>query len=88
MRGDSHILPHGHLAEWPDDLVRADDSSLHHRMIRKAFDAFASEPDLAGCRLERADQAGKERRLAGAIGSDDPEDVARHHVEVDQSESE
>ena len=57
MRGDSHILHHGHLAERPDDLVRPHDSTLHDRMIRKAFNAFASEPDLAGSRLDRADQA-------------------------------
>jgi hypothetical protein len=76
MCADEHVLVHGHGREELDVLERARDSPPDDTVRRRAQQALAVEGDLSGVRpVEPRDQV-EERRLAGAVRSDQPGDLA------------
>ena len=68
------VLVHGLDAEAAGELGR-------ERLLQRAVDV-----DLAGVRAVRAGDALDERRLAGAVVADEPEDLARVQREADVAE--
>src|SRR5437879_1701246 len=65
-----------------------DEPSRHHRVVREAVDPLAPEAHRARARGERAHETGKEGRLARPVRTEDPEDLAPGHIEVDAFEGE
>ena len=64
------VLEHGHLAEEPGDLERPPDAPVRALPRRQAVDRLPVEPDLAGVRRHRPVDDVEERRLAGAVRTD------------------
>ena len=81
-----HVLEHRHLPEEPDVLERARDAEVGDLPRREAVDALAAERDGALRRRVHAGDAVEHRGLAGAVGSDEPEDGALGHVEADAAD--
>src|SRR5258708_3947881 len=80
---DSGVLAHGHGAERPDDLERAADAKSRDPVRRLAGDRAALPADVAPVQPVDPADAVEQRRLAGAIGTDDSDDLALPHPELD-----
>src|SRR5580704_6351167 len=82
-RCDENIFEDRQAAERARDLMRAGKAEPAALGRRQVGDVFALEADAPGGRAERAGKYGKERRLAGAVRSDDADRFVRPHREID-----
>ena len=77
------IVVGGEIGEDAGDLERVGDAAPDPLVRRHVGDVAAVEDDAAGGGLDAAADQADEGRLAGAVGSDDGADLARHDGEVD-----
>src|SRR2546422_166203 len=73
---DEHVFQHGHPSEGTRDLERAPDAAPGDRVRREPVEAIGAEPDLAAVGGHEAADHVEERRLAGAVRSDETRDRA------------
>ena len=83
---DPHVVEHRLARKQRQVLEGAGDADLGDAMRRPAEQRAAFEPDVAAGRRVEPAQAVEEGRLAGAVGSDQPEDLALVEVERDAVE--
>ena len=81
MGADPDIVEHRQVGKQRDVLEGAADADLGDPVRRARQDALAFHQDVAGARLIEPAEAIEERRLAGAVRSDQAEDLALVHVE-------
>jgi len=74
---DRHAIKQRHVLE------RAADADARNGMTRLTQDRAALEQDVASVGHVEAGKAVEERGLAGAIGADETDNLARRHVEGD-----
>ena len=86
VRGDGDVFQDGQLAEGAGDLEGPGDAPVAHGIRGEAPDFPVLEANRAGRRHERAGHAVEARRLARAIGADEPEDLPLLHGEGDSVE--
>src|SRR5262245_11792769 len=79
---DHHVLEHGQMREGPDHLECAPDAAAAERARKQARHGLAQKAHLAPIRNEEAVEHVEERRLAGAVGTDDTQDLALADVEA------
>ncbi len=82
----AHVLPHRHAVEDVRHLEAARQTAPVDEMRRQRRDVLALQHDRAGGRLEQAAYETEQRRLAGAIGSDDRVPLALDHGKVDAAD--
>ena len=70
MHSNEHVLESRHLLEEADVLKRAADAALGDRMWRPTGDVLAVELDQPARRFVHAGEHVEERRLAGAVRTD------------------
>ncbi len=90
MRADQNVVAHRKSGEWLHDLKGTGDAAAGAPMRRLAGDVEAGVADLAGARLEKARDQGKQRGLAGAVGADqrgDPAGIGRQRSGVDRQQA-
>src|SRR5262249_33808794 len=80
----------GHRPEELDVLEGAGDAALHDRVRRLAEEALALEADRPRVGLVEARDQVEERRLAGAVRPDQPDDlpgldIERHVIDGDDA---
>src|SRR5207245_9079234 len=75
------VLPHRHGTERPDDLEGAPDPEPGDAVRRQARDRPALPADVSSVDPVHAADAVEESRLAGAVRTDDAEDLALLHLE-------
>jgi hypothetical protein len=80
---DAHIVEHREIGKQRYVLEGAADADLGDPVRRPPEDAPAFHQDVAGARLIKPAQAVEQRGLAGAVRSDQAEDLALMHVEGD-----
>src|SRR5207253_6698082 len=80
-RADDDVVEQGKARESPHDLEGAPDSCSADCERRLADELAAVELDAAGTGDDEAVERVEERRLAGAVGSDDAEDLALADLE-------
>ena len=83
QRAAGHVLQHGHERERLHDLERACNAEPGNAIRRQAIDALVAIPDLAGARPMHAGDEIDQRRLAGAVGTDQADDLTRPQFERD-----
>ena len=83
MRADEHVVEHGHRPEELDVLERARDAAPDDAVRRRVQQALAVEVELARVGLVEPRDHVEERRLAGAVRADQPDDLALLDVERD-----
>src|SRR5665213_2147510 len=81
------MLPHRHVGEQPDVLEGAGDAGARDPMWRLRGDPRAVEQHLAAAGAVRPGDDVEGRGLAGAVGSDDADDLVRPDLERDVGES-
>ena len=82
LRGDQHVLQHRQAGEQPRELERASDPELEHPVGWRVGDLGAAEVNLALLDALVAGDHVEQRRLARAVGADQPVDLALVDVEV------
>src|SRR5699024_3069875 len=80
---DGDVIEHRHIIERLDDLMRARQSAPNHVIGCPAGDVAAVEYHLAGVGLDNAIDEIEQRRLAGAVGPDQSENLAGVDGEID-----
>ena len=80
---DDEMVTHGHAAEQLDPLERPAEPEARPPVHRVARDVRTVERHAAPVRVQHAEQAVEERRLAGAVRSDEPDGLSGLHVERD-----
>src|SRR5690606_12052666 len=80
-RTDLHVLHGAHLAIDMRLLIGPDEARASDRADAKARDRPALEQDLAPIDRKGASDAAEKRRLAGAVGADETDDLARFNGE-------
>jgi hypothetical protein len=80
---DEHVLEHRHPAEGSRHLVRACDPAPAARACLLARDVRAFEANCPRGRWKGPGEHVQKRRLAGAVGPDDADRLARMDREVD-----
>src|SRR5690606_20513629 len=83
MAAEHHVVEHGRHVEEFDVLEGARDAEAGNAVRRHLRDVLALEADTAGCRLIDAAYEVEDRRLAGAVRTDDREDLALVDAEAD-----
>src|SRR5205085_1046654 len=83
---DADVLAHGHRVEELDVLERARDAAPDDPVRRRAEEAPAGQAELAGVGPVEAGDNVEERRLAGAVRPDQPDDLVLARVERDTVE--
>ena len=78
---DHDVLAHADLGERLGDLEGAHHAGGADPVRRQAGDVLAVEGDAAGIGRLEAGDGGEQRRLAGAVGPDQADDLALPHVE-------
>jgi hypothetical protein len=79
---EQHVLEHSHLREQLDQLERARDPAAMHPVGAEPRDVLALEPDVAAGRAKDPGDAVEQRGLAGSVGADHPEKIARLHAQA------
>src|SRR5205823_9593445 len=74
--GDHHVLGRAEVAEGLDDLEGPRDTRPGQTVWRLARGLAAVEDDAPGVRRREAGKTVKARRLAGAVGTEEAEDLA------------
>jgi len=77
QRTDPHIVEDAEVAERAGDLEGPRDAQLGDAVGRHAGDPPALELDLAGTRRQVAGDQVEQRRFAGAVGSDNGDELPR-----------
>src|SRR5204863_5822684 len=83
--GRRDVVAHGQFHERARELKRPRDPPTADPVRRPPGDVLAIEPNGAGRRRKPAHHV-EERRLAGAVGTDEPDHFAPAHREVDAVE--
>jgi hypothetical protein len=78
---DPDVVEHREVGKQGDVLEGAANADLGDPVRRPVQDAAALHQDVAAGRLVEPRQAVEQRGLAGAVGPDQPEDLALVHVE-------
>ena len=81
MRADRDVLQHGHVGHQLDMLEGSGDAELCHFLRRRVVDVAAEHGDGAAGSGEHAGDQVEGGALAGAVGADQGDDLARPHVE-------
>ena len=81
MGADANVVEHREIGKQRDVLEGAADADLGDPVRRARQDARAFHQDIAGARLIESGETVEQRRLAGAVRSDQAEDCALVHVE-------
>ena len=82
VQGELHVFPHGQIREQGDPLKGPGQTQarpLVHRGVR-ALSATHDDPPLA--RTEQSRHHVQQRRLPGAVGTDDSDDLTRAHAKA------
>src|ERR1700688_1537179 len=82
-RPDHDVGEDGKILERPDDLMRRDDTQPADGAREAAGDTLPGEQYLAAAWPHDPGDQPKERRLSGAVGADQAEDLAGLHGEID-----
>src|SRR5450432_562895 len=82
-RGDQQILEHGEILERPGNLIGAPDSGDAALMRPGRGNVAAVQADFASIGREPAGDQVEQRRLAGAVRTDDAERLARRNRQID-----
>ena len=80
MGADANVVEHREIGKQRDVLEGAADADFGDFVRRARQDARALHQDIAGARLIKPGKAVEQRRLAGAVRSDQAEDCALAHV--------
>src|ERR1700730_5036888 len=83
QRADRCVFAHGHGAEWTHDLKGASDSELGDSVRRHARDRGSLPLDVAAIQTVHTADAVEQRGLAGAVWTDDADDLAFRDLEGD-----
>src|ERR1039458_1710160 len=83
---NAQVVGEVHAVERPRQLEAARQSAMRALMGGQTIDHTAVEIDGAGFVLHRAADAIDQRALAGAVRPDQPEPLARLHLEIDAIE--
>src|SRR5262249_17428178 len=83
MEPDQHVLENTQMAEETAVLERAAHALRGDLVRREPVDRLALEADAAGLRHGVAGDRVEERRLAGAVGADEGDDLAGRDAERD-----
>ena len=75
-RADEHVFVDGHLRERMRNLIRPPDAAPATLGRRERRDVLAAEHDASRIRPDPAADQVEQRRLAGAVGSDDPDSLS------------
>src|SRR6266699_4150862 len=87
VRTDEHVLEHGHVLEQHDVLERARNPESRDPIGGRSSQVLAFEQDAAAVRAVQARYEVEERRLPGAVRSDQPDDLSLLEVERNVGES-
>ena len=90
MPADLDVLQRGQVLKKLHELKRADEPARRDAFGCDTGDLFALEEDAAACRFEETRDHAEQRRLAGAVRSDDRGhalgwDLERHSIDGRQS---
>ena len=77
QRAQHDVLAHGELPEWLWNLEGARKAETRHLVRLGACDRMVEEPDIAARRRDRASNQIEQRALAGAVRTDQADDLAR-----------
>ena len=80
----SEVLQHGQRLREAEALRHVADAPLHRRRVGHRVDA--ADRGAAGARHQQAGEEAQERRLAGAVRPDQPEQLAGLHLEGDPAQ--
>ena len=80
---DQDVLHRRHVREQPDVLVRPGDAEVRDLVAAELVDRLAVELDLALVDVVEPGDAVEERRLPGAVRSDDADDGSFVDLEVE-----
>ena len=80
MGADANVVEHRKIGKQRDVLEGAADADFGDPVRRARQDARAFHQDIAGARLIESGETVEQRRLAGAVRSDQAEDCALVHV--------
>ena len=83
MLADQDVLHRGHVREQPDVLVGPGHAEVRDLVAAELVDRLAVELDVARRDVVEPGDAVEERRLAGAVRSDDADDGSFVDVEVE-----
>ena len=86
VQRDAEVVEHGEVREQADVLQRAADAALGPRARRQAQAGRRRGADGARGHAPEAGDALHERRLAGAVRADEPDDLAFPYRQVDAVE--
>src|SRR5260370_1950641 len=86
VHADHHVLAPAERGEEREVLEGAADAEVGDAVRRQRQQRAAAEVDVAALRRVEPAQTIEERRLAGAVGTDEPDDLAVGHVERDAVE--
>ncbi len=81
--GDLHILANREREEWLGHLKGAIDAEVHKFVRRQSADRALVEENLPVIGPVEAGDDIDAGGLAGAVGSDQPENLSRHEAEAD-----
>lgn len=84
MRADEDVVHDAEIAEDAPELERARDASGREPFRRQTRDVTAFEANLASVGPVQPGDEIEQRRLAGAIGADDADELALGEIEVDR----
>ena len=82
MQADEDVVEHAQRAEHLRVLERARDAAARDRVRREIEQALAGERHAAGIRPVEPGEDVEDGGLAGAVGPDQPEDLALRHLEA------
>jgi hypothetical protein len=83
LGGNEQVLLDRQVVEQLDRLKGADQAAARDRVGGPTVERGALEGDVAGPRRQVARQGVDERRLAGPVGADEPDDLALRHSQRD-----
>ncbi|MCY1226722.1 hypothetical protein D9M72_389680 [compost metagenome] len=83
VRADGHVLQHRHGRQQVHVLEGAADAALDDLARRQARDHFTAVTHLPARHRQHARHQVEGGGLAGTIGTDQPDDLARAHLEAD-----
>jgi hypothetical protein len=84
---DEQVLLDGEVVEQLDRLEGTDQAATRHRMCHLAVQRYALERDVPAARRVIAGQRVDKRRLAGAVGSDQADDLTLRNRQRDVVDS-
>src|SRR6516162_6756831 len=85
--GQSDIVQRGHGSERAHDLVRDRKPAAHAQLGRQARDIAVADRDPAGIRRKHAGDDPHQRRLAGTVRPNQPDQLAARDGEADSGDS-